>query len=344
MATRCSKPRCRCCAACGLASCQRPTLSPHSTLARASPLTAVTTGRDDRWVGVVLVVIGATMLASKGIFAKFLYARGVTPETVVAVRSVLAYPGFVAIALATGGFAGLRHVPAPLIIKAASAGFVCYYVGAGINFYALSLIDASVERALLFAYPALLVVYFWVFRGRRPGWKTLLATAATYIGIALTVGAFRPSVLEANAFGALLVLGCACTMVYYMLATAAAMTVMTSAQLNVVAMGAAAASFAVHYQVTTGWQHVTMDSSAWAWMAGLILVATVLPLYAVAEGVRRIGPQRAAIASTVGPVATTLMAFTLLGERIGGDQLLGIALIVLGILVVELRRQRPATP
>ncbi|MEM8983966.1 MAG: DMT family transporter [Pseudomonadota bacterium] len=310
---------------------------------RQNTLNPDSSTRDDRWFGVVLVVAGATMLASKGIFAKFLYARGVSVETVVAVRSVLSYPGFVAIALATGAFSGLLRVPSPLLIKAALAGFVSYYIGAGVNFYALSLIDASVERALLFSYPALLVVYFWVFRGRRPGWPTLLATVATYIGIALTVGAFRPAVMEANAFGALLVLGCACTMVYYFLATAAAMTVMTSAQLNVVAMGAAAAAYAVHYQVTTGWQHMTMDKPAWGWMAGLILVATVLPLYAVAEGVRRIGPQRAAIASTIGPVATTLMAFTLLDERIGADQVLGIGLIVLGILVVEMRRQRPAS-
>ena len=299
---------------------------------------------DDRWVGLALVVAGAVMLASKGIFAKFLYARGVSVDELVAVRTVFAYPGFVAIALVRGGLAPLRTTDSRLLVKAALAGLVCYYAGAGLNFYALSLIDASVERALLFSYPAMLVVYFWFARGARPGWRTLAATLATYTGIALTVGALRPDVLNANLFGAALVLVCAATIAYYFLATANVMQHVGSAQMNVVAMGAAALAFAIHLQVRVGWQTVSLDAGSWAWMAGLIVFATVLPLYFVAEGVRRIGPERAAIASTVGPAATTFMAFLLLGERLAPDQLAGIVLIMAGILVVELRRSRRRIP
>lgn len=286
------------------------------------------------------VLAGAVLLASKGIFAKFLYARGVSVETLVAVRSVAAFPGFIAIALVRGGLTPLRSAPPVALAKAALAGIICYYMGAGLNFYALSLIDASVERALLFAYPAMLVLYLWIARGRRPGWPTGIATLATYAGIALTVGALRPSVLDANLVGALLVLICSATIAYYFLTTADVMKHVGSAQMTVVAMGAAAFAYALHYEVRVGWQNLSIDAESWFWLLGLTVFATVLPLYFVAEGVRRIGPERAAIASTVGPVATTLMAFALLGERLSPDQLVGIFLIVVGILVVELRRQR----
>ena len=295
---------------------------------------------DDRWVGLVLVIAGATLLASKGIFAKILYARGVTVDELTSVRSVIAYPGFVAIALMRGGLRPLTGLAPGLLIKAAFAGFICYYVGAWVDFYALTLIDASVERALLFSYPAMLVVYFWIARGRRPGWRTLGATSATYLGIAMTVGVLQPDVFDANLVGAALVLFCGATIAYYFVATADVMKHVGSAQMNVVAMGAAALAFAIHFQVRAGWDSVEFDAVSWSWLAGFIVFATVLPLYFVAEGVRRIGPERAAIASTVGPAATTLMAFALLGERLSPDQLAGIVLIMAGILVVELRRSK----
>jgi drug/metabolite transporter (DMT)-like permease len=66
----------------------------------------------------------------------------------------------------------------------------------------------------------------------------------------------------------------------------------------------------------------------------------VLPLYLVAEGLRRVGPQRAAISSTSGPPAAALMAVLLLGERMRLDQWLGIFLIVGSIALLELRRSR----
>jgi drug/metabolite transporter (DMT)-like permease len=61
-------------------------------------------------------------------------------------------------------------------------------------------------------------------------------------------------------------------------------------------------------------------------------------MFMAAEGVGRIGAQRAALAGTVGPVATLALASVLLGERLSFLQLLGSALIVIGILVLELKR------
>ena len=63
-----------------------------------------------------------------------------------------------------------------------------------------------------------------------------------------------------------------------------------------------------------------------------------LPALLQAEGVRRIGAQRGAVLSTVGPPTTVLIAWALLGERLGGWQWLGIALIVGGILALDLAR------
>src|SRR6185369_17082255 len=53
-------------------------------------------------VGMVCVALAAMLFASKGLFGKALYARGVGFELLVAVRAVLAMPLFVWVALRRG--------------------------------------------------------------------------------------------------------------------------------------------------------------------------------------------------------------------------------------------------
>ena len=66
----------------------------------------------------------------------------------------------------------------------------------------------------------------------------------------------------------------------------------------------------------------------------MILVSSI---FLFSEGIRRIGAERAAIISTIGPPATISLAAYLLGESMSGVQLGGAALIIVGILVVEYR-------
>ncbi|MFK8046883.1 MAG: DMT family transporter [Halioglobus sp.] len=283
----------------------------------------------------MFVAIGAIMLAAKGLFAKHLYSLGVDYETVAATRSVLAVPGFAIIAILSGSFRGEVRLKPLHAAAAIGAGLTCYYLGSMSNFYALTLIDASVERSLLFTYPAL-VVLLGVLLGLEPLRKsTLVALLATFVGIALVVGIDSSEVLNANIEGALWVFFCALTIAVYFLVSAKLSPIMGSAMFTLLAMGAAGIAFAVHYEVTQGWLDVSMSTQAWGWLGALIIVATIIPLSLIAEGVRRIGSQRAAFASTVGPPAAAVMAVVFLGEQISVFQLLGIAVVVTSIVYLE---------
>ena len=66
-----------------------------------------------------------------------------------------------------------------------------------------------------------------------------------------------------------------------------------------------------------------------------------LPGLMQAEGMRRVGAQRAALGSTVGPPATIVLAALFLGERLNGWQLLGSAMIVVSVLLLSLAKPVP---
>ena len=284
------------------------------------------------------------MLASKGIFAKQLYSLGVGFETVAATRAALAVPGFAIIAILSGSFRRDVALQRSHAVAAMAAGLVCYYLGSMANFYALTLIDASVERALLFTYPAL-VVLLGVLLGLEPLRKsTLAALLATFSGIALVMGVDSTDGLDTDLTGALWVFFCASTIAIYFMVNAYLSPKMGSAMFTLLAMGAAGAAFAVHYELRHGWFNLSVSGEAWMWLAGLILVATILPLSLISEGLRSIGSRRAAFASTIGPPAAVVMAVIFLDEEITELQFLGILVVVGSIVYLEILSRRNSDP
>lgn len=79
---------------------------------------------------------------------------------------------------------------------------------------------------------------------------------------------------------------------------------------------------------------------------GLLLafLATVLPTFLLAAGIRRIGPGPAGIAGTVGPVSTVFLAHAFLGEPVTLPQVAGALLVLAGATLVALGRPAKLTP
>ncbi|HPF25409.1 MAG TPA: DMT family transporter [Steroidobacteraceae bacterium] len=291
--------------------------------------------------GTLLVAGGAMLFAVKGLFAKWLYTRGVSFEAVVTIRALLALPAFWLFGLRRVGDARrLLAAPRRALAAAVIAGFLCYYVGALVNFYALTLIDASIERVLLFSYPAMVVLIIAVRARQWPSAQVLAAVTITYTGIFLAVGGLEKDVFSANLLGAGLVLVSALSYAIYFLIGARYTHVLGSARFTLVAMTTAGCALGLHFWLF-GTPAEMRDYGAPVWLALLVMsiVCMFFPALMQAEGVKRVGAQRGSVASTVGPPTTILLAAVLLHERLTVLQLVGTALIIAGILVVELRRR-----
>jgi drug/metabolite transporter (DMT)-like permease len=293
-------------------------------------------------VGALLVGFAAMLFATKGIFAKQLYSMGVSVEALVTLRALFALPLFWWFALRR--FAAIRSTPPRALLTAAAVGALCYYVGAMLDFVALTMIEASIERVLIFSYPAM-VVLFYAWRDRRwPTRTVLLALALTYVGIFFTMGGFDLAELRANLLGALLVIGSALSYAIYFVVSEKYTREIGSARFTLIAMTAAPACLLPHFLVTHDVAELgAFSASAWALLVILAIVCMFLPASFQAEGVRRVGAQRGAVLSTVGPPTTVVLAWILLDERLTLWQWLGIALIVLGILVLDLERTRQSS-
>lgn len=292
--------------------------------------------------GATAVALAAMLFAIKGIFAKQLYAIGVSVEAVVTIRAVLALPLFWWFAVHREGLRAVLDTPREALIAAAAVGALCYYFGAMIDFIALTMIDASIERVLIFSYPAMVVIAVAVRDRQWPRRPVMAATALTYVGIFFTMGGFDLAELQANLLGALLVIGSALTYAVYFLVSEKYTRQIGSSRFALFAMTAAPACLVPHFLWTEDLATLqTISLNGWLLLIALAVLCMFLPALLQAEGVRRIGASLGAVLSTVGPPTTVVLAWWVLDERLTIWQWLGMALIVLGIMVLDLARTRP---
>jgi drug/metabolite transporter (DMT)-like permease len=303
------------------------------------------------WIGMACVAGSAMLFASKGLFGKALYQRGVGFELLVAVRAVLAMPLFLWVGLRRDARVSadeeaqpLAVVPPPrarprarAFVAAAVAGIVCYYVGALVDFWALTMIDASVERVLLFSYPAMVVLISSMMKRQAPDARVVLAMLATYLGIFFAMGGIDLRELRANLFGAGLVLVAALTTAIYFLIGEKFTRELGSTRFAATAMSCAAVLLAGHFLVFHPLSELAaLRAYDWLLLAILGIACMFIPGLLQAEGMRRVGAQRGAIGSTIGPPTTIVLAAVFLGERLNVWQILGTALIVGSVVFLTL--------
>jgi drug/metabolite transporter (DMT)-like permease len=78
-----------------------------------------------------------------------------------------------------------------------------------------------------------------------------------------------------------------------------------------------------------------IPAGAWFGLVGVGLVSTFIAVLAFYGGAHRIGAARASIVSTVEPIWTIVLASLLFAESLGPLQLVGGAMILIGVVIAQ---------
>jgi drug/metabolite transporter (DMT)-like permease len=316
-----------------------------------------------RALGLALIVVSACSFGSGPFFARPVYAAGLDWVTLMAWRFA------VGAALSWGWL--LIHEPARRALRSLSrrrlvvlAGLGALYVGNSATYFAgLETVPASLAALLVYIYPVLVAVLSirWARRleGRRAWFALALATA----GVALSVGGIDRSV-GAPVEGILLILASPVIYAVWIVLSArlggergerehaadlpdAALETTDAAPAVAVMLSATAVIYLVlAIVVDAPLAPNRIPSSAWVGLIGIGVVTTAIAVQTFYAGARRLGAAQAALASTVEPVYTITIATLLFGERLTAMQIMGGALVIVAVLVVQLvprSRDRPLT-
>lgn len=285
-----------------------------------------------RVLGILLVAGSAAAFGTLAIFGRYAYAAGMDAITILFLRFTLA-----AVVLLALLFIRREPLPrgrplAPLI----GMGAIGYVGQAFCYLTALNYASSGLVALLLYLYPAFVTVLSVVVFHERMTRLKVLALLLALVGTGLTIGPAGGQLL-----GILLALSAAGIYSIYIIVGAQVMKQVSAVQSSTVIM-AAAGAMAGGLMLFHG-PHWPMTFAGWGAIAGIVLIATVLPAMTFLIGLRRIGPTNAAMISTLEPVVTVLLAAWLQDERLQSLTLVGGALILGAVLLLtqsELRRKR----
>jgi drug/metabolite transporter (DMT)-like permease len=94
----------------------------------------------------------------------------------------------------------------------------------------------------------------------------------------------------------------------------------------------------VQFVLLEGPAALELPGTVWLYAVLLATACTVLPVFLVAEALKRIGANQFALIGALGPVTTVLADFVLLEGSLSALQLAGGALVIGGVLLVTLKK------
>jgi drug/metabolite transporter (DMT)-like permease len=306
------------------------------------------TGASRTSSGIAFAVAGAASFAMSGPMAKGLIAAGWSPGAAVTVRVLLA-----AALLAVPAAASLRgrwHLLRSNLWLVAAYGLVAV---AGVQlayFNAVDHLQVGVALLIEFTCPVAVLAWMWWRHGQRPsrltGLGAALAIAGLFLVLDLTSGAALDLVGLAWAFGAMV-----CAAVYWI------MSADEDNGLPGIALAAGGLTFGgaallvgglvgvIPLAATT--DDVTLAGAVWPWWAPMLVLGAVtagLSYVLSIEGSRRLGSRLGSFVGLSEAVFGVAFAWLLLSEAPGVVQLLGGALILLGVVGVKLGEPRLEGP
>jgi drug/metabolite transporter (DMT)-like permease len=276
------------------------------------------------------IIASAAAFGSVSTFVLLATRAGAALPTVLFWRYVL---GAVFLTIAAGGpialWRGRPLAPRVIVIGGAFQAAIAFT-----SLSALRWVSAATLAFLFYTYPAWVALLAMLRRTERVDGRRLTALALALSGIVLTVGAPQTSALPLP--GVALALAAAIIYALFLpivirlqgdLAPAVAAVYVVVGAGTLFGVGSAAA----------GVFTARMAPAAWAATGGLALVSTSVGFITLLYGLRRLGPVRTAIVSTVEPFWTAILGAVVLGQPMTTPTLFGGGLIAAAVVLLQWR-------
>lgn len=295
--------------------------------------------------GLMLALGGVIGFAFRPLLVKLSYAAApVSPVTLLFLRMALTLPFFVAVAwlLARSNARTRAGKRACLTGRdwatVAGLGFVGYYLASFLDMLGLQYVGAGIGRLIGFLYPTIVVALSFLFLSKRPTRRELAALVICYAGITLVVSDQIGSHPQDRLFlfGVVLCLLNSICYAVYLVAGSQLTQRIGSLRFTAYTMIAATVPAVVQFLAIEPFGVLDLPARIWWYVLLLVIFATILPVFMVAEALKRIGANHFALIGAVGPVVAVIAGAVGLEEPISAVQVAGGVLVISGVVLVSL--------
>lgn len=273
--------------------------------------------------GIVLIAISAASFGTLAIFGRFLYADGVDTFTMLFLRF-----GIAALLMCMILFVRKEKFPRGRVLWPLIGMGALGYVGQSFSYLtAIKYASAGLVALLLYLYPMFVFVLSVVVLREKVTWIKVAALVLALTGTALTVDPEGGQLI-----GILFSLAAGLIYSVYIIVGTNVMKQVSALQSSTVIF--ASAGFVYGMLMAANGIHLPATNTGWLNIAGIVMVATVIPVVTFLAGLERIGPTNASMLSTLEPVVTVLLAAWIFGEVLKPIVLLGGGLILIAVILL----------
>lgn len=286
--------------------------------------------------GLLLAASASVLFSAKAVVVKLAYRHGVDPVTLLTLRMLFAAP-FFAIALVWSSrgrpaLSGRDHLRLVLM------GVVGYYGASYFDFLGLQHVSAALERLILYLYPTLVLLMSVLFLRRRFTRNDAMATVLAYGGI---IAAFWHDISVGSGnvlLGSALIFGSAVTYALYLVLGGELVHRLGAIRLTAYAILVSTVAVLLQFILQNPFDAFVQPAPVY-WLSAINgLFCTVIPAFATMLAIERIGASSTAMVAMIGPVATMLLAWLLLQEKVSAWGIAGTALVLAGVLILSRRK------
>ncbi|MES2006108.1 MAG: DMT family transporter [Bacteroidota bacterium] len=287
--------------------------------------------------GFLITLLGAIFFSTKAIFVKLAFqSTHVDAVTLLSMRMLFSLPFYLFAAWLVAKKENKAVLTRRDWLLILAMGILGYYLSSLFDFIGLQYVSAGLERLILFLYPTFAVLINTFYFKTKLGRVQVIALVLTYAGIGIAY--FGELKLDTSNpkffFGSFMIFLCAITYSFYLVGTGRLVQKVGVTRYTAYAMLAATVGIFINFLVTHRVQEIPFTNSLIGYSIALAIIATVLPSFMMSIGMKQIGSNNVSIITSIGPVSTIIQAHWFLGEQIIAAQVVGTALVILGVILI----------
>ncbi|WP_405246322.1 DMT family transporter [Cellulophaga sp. Asnod2-G02] len=290
-------------------------------------------------LGIILAILGVVLFSAKAVIVKLAYQYKIDYLTLLLFRMVFSFPFYLVIAL-------WKKPAQPEIIKRIDwfwlffFGFIGYYLASLFDFMGLQYIKAGLERIILFVYPTIVVLISWLVFKKKLNRNQLIALLITYAGVIVAFWDEIGLKGEDAILGGFLILLSAISYASYLVGSGWLIPKFGALQFTSYAMIVSTIIVALHFSIEGNYALFKYPKEVYYLGLLMAVFCTLIPSFLVSAAIERLGASTFSMFGSLGPVATILLAFVFLDERVTFLQAIGMCIVLFGVTLVAVQKRK----
>ena len=290
--------------------------------------------------GYLLITAASILWGTLGILAKLSFEHGVLPETLIALRLVISFATL-------SGVLAVFSKDSFKVKKTDALLFLIFGVFATAlqrisYFYAVDLTTATVAAILFYTYPVFVTISASFFLKEKITSRELLAIILTFSGAALVVRAYDASSLKINLIGIIFGLLSSLLFTLYFMITKKLRNRYTSWTLTLYGDGIGVLTLAPVISLSIP-QIMNFPLQLWLLIFTIAWIPSLLAYLLYSYALKYVKASKGSILSVIEPLSAALFSTIFIGENLENPQIIGIALALIGVILLFRMKQKRIT-